>query len=50
MRMLFVFDPARQAIILVAGDKAGTWNRWYGEAIRLAERRYAAYREEQEES
>jgi len=50
VRMLFVFDPARQAIILVAGDKAGTWNRWYGEAIRLAERRYAAYRGEQEES
>jgi hypothetical protein len=50
VRMLFVFDPARQAIILVAGDKAGTWNRWYAGAIALAEQRYAAYRREQEES
>lgn len=50
VRMLFVFDPGRQAIILVAGDKAGTWNRWYAEAIPLAEQRYAVYRREQEES
>jgi len=39
--ILFVFDPARQAILLVAGDKAGRWSRWYEEAIPLAERRYA---------
>jgi hypothetical protein len=50
VRLLFVFDPSREAIILVAGDKAGRWNRWYGEAIPLAEERYAAYRREQEES
>jgi hypothetical protein len=49
VRLLFVFDPAREAIILVAGDKAGKWNRWYGEAIPLAEERYAAYRREREE-
>ena len=49
VRLLFVFDPAREAIVLVAGDKAGRWNRWYGEAIPLAEDRYAAYRREQEE-
>jgi hypothetical protein len=24
IRILFVFDPARQAVLLVAGDKAGT--------------------------
>ncbi len=40
IRILFVFDPVRQAILLVAGDKAGTWNQWYREHITLAEQRY----------
>ena len=46
MRLLFLFDPDREAIFLVAGDKAGRWSRWYPEAMALAEQRYAAYREE----
>ena len=25
VRLLFVFDPDRQAVLLVAGDKAGDW-------------------------
>ena len=41
IRILFIFDPDRQAILLVAGDKAGLWSRWYEEAIPLAEHRYA---------
>jgi hypothetical protein len=49
VRLLFVSGPAREAIILVAGDKAGTWSRWYGEAVPLAEERYAACRRAQEE-
>jgi len=28
LRILFAFDPKRQAILLVAGDKAGDWQRW----------------------
>jgi hypothetical protein len=39
VRLLFVFDPDRQAIVLVAGDKAGRWNTWYAESIPLAEER-----------
>jgi hypothetical protein len=50
VRLLSVFDLSREAIILVAGDKAGQWNRWYAEAIPLAAERYAAYRRDQEES
>lgn len=46
VRLLFVFDPERQAIVLVAGDKAGRWGAWYAEAILLAEERYAAYMRE----
>ncbi|SDI44058.1 Phage derived protein Gp49-like [Sinosporangium album] len=47
-RLLFVFDPTREAIVLVAGGKAGVWNRWCHTAIPLAEERYAAYRAEME--
>ncbi len=43
IRILFVFDPWRAAILLVAGDKAGSWERWYREAIPRAERLYEIY-------
>jgi len=43
VRILFAFDPQRRAVLLVAGDKAGRWNRWYDQAIPLAERRYQEY-------
>ncbi|MBW8805734.1 MAG: type II toxin-antitoxin system RelE/ParE family toxin [Catenulisporales bacterium] len=45
IRILFVFDSTRQAILLVAGDKAGRWRQWYVDAIKLAEERYARYLE-----
>lgn len=48
IRVLFVFDPWRSAILLIAGDKSGTWTRWYREAIPEAERLYATYLEERE--
>lgn len=40
IRILFAFDPTRQAILLTAGDKAGQWKSWYQEHIPLAEDRY----------
>ncbi|WP_022803283.1 type II toxin-antitoxin system RelE/ParE family toxin [Deinococcus ficus] len=40
IRILFTFDPTRQAILLTAGDKAGQWKSWYQEHIPLAEDRY----------
>lgn len=40
IRILFAFDPERQAIILVAGDKRGTWNHWYQKNIPIAEKRF----------
>lgn len=39
-------DPKRQAVLLVAGDKAGPWTTWYPKAIKAAERQYAAYLKE----
>jgi len=43
IRMLFAFDPAREAIFLVAGNKAGHWERWYQKAIPLADARFAEH-------
>jgi len=40
LRVLFVFDPERRAVLLVAGNKAGNWTGWYRKAIPLAERLY----------
>ena len=40
VRILFAFDPARKAILLVAGDKAGNWQKWYRTNIPLADERY----------
>jgi hypothetical protein len=43
IRILYIFDTQRQAVLLVAGDKAGRWTRWYDDAIKLAEERYDRY-------
>jgi hypothetical protein len=40
LRILFLFDPRRTAILLVGGDKTGRWQEWYREAIPEAERLY----------
>jgi hypothetical protein len=47
VRILFVFDPVRTAVLLVAGDKSGRWQKWYREAIPAAEAAYEAYLKEQ---
>ena len=40
LRILFAFDPARRAVLLVGGNKAegSQWNDWYRTAIPRAER------------
>ena len=37
MRALFAFDPLRQAIVLVGGDKRDDWTGWYERNIPLAD-------------
>ena len=41
LRVLFVFDLSRRAVLLVGGNKAGQWQSWYRRAIPEAERLYA---------
>lgn len=47
IRLLFVFDPARRAIFLVAGNKAKQrqWTAWYRDAVKEADAKYTAYLE-----
>ncbi len=40
LRVLFAFDPDRRAILLVAGDKAGNWQKWYRVNISIADDRF----------
>ncbi|WP_036555052.1 type II toxin-antitoxin system RelE/ParE family toxin [Nocardiopsis sp. CNT312] len=49
VRVLFAFDPWRSAILLVAGDKSGSWKTWYRAAIPRAEQLYEIYLQERRE-
>ena len=44
-RILFAFDPRRNAYLILGGDKTGNPN-WYVDAIRRAETIYARYLKE----
>ena len=46
LRVLFAFDPRRQAILLLGGDKSGRWNEWYRRAIPEADELYDSHLEE----
>lgn len=48
IRILFVFDPKRQAVLLVAGDKSGQWKQWYRDALKAAEKRYGKWLQAQD--
>ena len=37
VRILFAFDPKSMAILLIAGDKAGSWTRWHKRNVPLAD-------------
>jgi hypothetical protein len=44
-RILFAFDPQRQAVLLIGGNKRGD-KRWYEKSISVADKRFAEYLEE----
>lgn len=49
IRIIFVFDPWRSAILLLGGDKSGNWKGWYKDAIPRAEDLYDEYLKEREQ-
>lgn len=40
LRALFAFDPRRQAIVLLGGDKTNDWHGFYQRNIPVADRMY----------
>ena len=45
MRVLFIFDPISNAVLLLGGDKRGDWTGWYHEHIPKADDLYDEYLE-----
>ena len=43
LRVLFMFDPRRQAVLLLGGDKTGEWNVRYERSIPMADDLYDEY-------
>ncbi|GAA1047013.1 hypothetical protein GCM10009567_12610 [Rothia amarae] len=43
LRLLFAFDPRREAIFLVAGDKSNSWSKWYLRNVRRADELFAEH-------
>ena len=48
-RVLYAFDPQRNAVLLIGGDKTGD-EQWYGTYVPLADRLYERHLIELEES
>ena len=48
LRVLFIFDPLREALLLLGGDKAedSQWNDWYVTAVPAADALYKSYLDE----
>lgn len=46
LRVLFMFDPRRQVILLLGGDKSGEWSAWYEWAVPAADDLYDDYLDE----
>jgi hypothetical protein len=50
VRVLFVFDPQRKAILLIGGDKTGQWTRWYERHVPIADDLYDEHLTEEKKS
>jgi hypothetical protein len=43
IRILFVFDPRRTAILLIGGDRTNRWREWYVRMIPVVDDLYDEY-------
>ena len=43
LRVTLMFDPRRQVILLLGGDKSGEWAAWYRWAVPMADDLYDTY-------
>ncbi len=46
LRVLFAFDPRQNTILLLGGNKTGSWNKWYETAVPEADALYDVYLQE----
>jgi hypothetical protein len=46
LRVLFIFDARRVAILLIGGDKRDRWDAWYAEMVPQADDLYDTYLDE----
>jgi hypothetical protein len=45
IRVLFAFDMRSRAIMLIAGDKAGNWSKWYAKHLPIADDLFTTHQE-----
>ena len=45
IRILYIFDPSRQAILVLGGDKSDDWIEWYARHIPIADAIYRRHLE-----
>jgi hypothetical protein len=43
LRVLFAFDRERHGVVLLGGDKANQWKRWYTKHVPAADRLYGQH-------
>lgn len=43
IRILFMFDPRRVAILLLGGNKVNAWEVWYQQNVKIADALYDQY-------
>jgi hypothetical protein len=43
IRILYMFDPLRNAVLLIGGTKTNNWDKWYAENVPKAEDIYDEY-------
>lgn len=49
IRVLFMFDPDKEMVLLIGGTKQGEYKKWYAKNIPVAERVYAQYLADKQE-
>ena len=47
IRILYIFDPKRRAILLLGGDKTDNWDAWYDANTPIAEAIYERHLQQQ---
>ncbi len=50
IRVFYIFDPRRRAVLLIGGNKKGTGKRFYERFVSIAEKLFEVYLEETDQT